>query len=512
MIKGWIDVKPVIDDKNGLGHCCEVDATNNGKSTALAKINKIQSFSKGVVPHSGPNFREIVFMKYLMAILLSGGFLTTNAQNADLKTIDRLQGDIQKYMQLSRVAGLSVGVIYNGRLIWQQGFGVMNTETGKPVTSQTVFECNSLSKPVFAYGVMQLVRSGRLNLDTPVVRYMDTGWHISRDSRINLVTARMLLSHSSGLKDISENEAGFNFNPGERWQYAPAGYQVLTQVVERITSEPIEQYMKEAVLAPLGMVNSSFTWLPQYDSLRAYSHNWQGKVAGPPFKWQHGAGCCSLQSTPEDYSRFIIAIMHDTTGIVIPQIKTGTEWPDIAWGIGWGLEMHGTDTTIWHWGDGGNSKDYIVADLAHNNAVVLFSNSQNGLFFVRELLTMTLGRKYQSPEFLGYQRYDSPSWLALESIMANGAAAFLQTFHKDSLSEAQLNTIGYRLTEAGKLADAVAILQRNAADHPASANAWDSLAEACAKAGDEKAARQYYQKSLQLKPANKKAENWLRNH
>lgn len=446
----------------------------------------------------------------LLFLLACAG--ATFAQQGVDSAITRLQAFIPAFMQQSNIPGAAIAVIRNGKLVWQQGFGVANADTKLPVTNQTVFECNSLSKPVFAYGVMLLVQGGKLNLDTPLERYMDTRWHPGKDARMARVTARMLLAHMGGLKYISQNEVGFNFNPGESWQYSPVGYDILTKVVEHITGMPVETYMYNAVLKPLGMAGSSFVWQPQYDSLRVYQHNWQGHVAGGLYKWPHGAGCCSMQTTTADYSRFVIAFMQNTLGMAVPQINANSKFPSVAWGLGWGLEKQGDTMNIWHWGDGGNSKDYIVANLTTKDAVIFFANSQNGLFFIKEVLAAALGRNYQSTEFLGYQRYDSPSWVSLQTIAAKGAKAFLHKFKKGDLDEEQVNTIGYRLMEAGKLEDAKAMLLKNTVDYPASWNTWDSLAEACAKAGDNKAATGYYKKSLELNPDNKGAADWLKAH
>ena len=95
------------------------------------------------------------------------------------------------------VPGLSIAVIRNGKLAWNHGFGVKNAETKEPVTEDIVFEAASLSKPVFAYAVLKLVDSGKLELDTPLVKYLNRPY-IENDDRVNLITARRVLTHTTG--------------------------------------------------------------------------------------------------------------------------------------------------------------------------------------------------------------------------------------------------------------------------------------------------------------------------
>ena len=79
--------------------------------------------------------------------------------------------DLPRQMQALGVPGLGMAVVEQGRLAWSAEFGVANAVLGTPVDARTLFEAASLSKPVFAYAVLQLVDQGRLQLDTPLVRY-----------------------------------------------------------------------------------------------------------------------------------------------------------------------------------------------------------------------------------------------------------------------------------------------------------------------------------------------------
>ena len=100
----------------------------------------------------------------------------------------RLEIDIPVLLEKSDVPGMSIALIRDGRVVWSKGFGVSNGVTKKPVTNKTIFEAASLSKPVFAYAVLRLVDEGKLNLDTPLNKYLGNNYDVVGDGRINLIT------------------------------------------------------------------------------------------------------------------------------------------------------------------------------------------------------------------------------------------------------------------------------------------------------------------------------------
>jgi len=142
----------------------------------------------------------------------------------------------------------------------------MNAATKKPVTNETVFEAASLSKPVFAYGVLKLVDQGKLDLDTPLNKYLGNNYDVVDDPRINLITARHVLSHTSGFPNWRDNDRTKNllihFTPGDKWSYSGEGMVYLSKVIEKITGLSLEDFMQQTVLQPLGMTSSSYIWHP----------------------------------------------------------------------------------------------------------------------------------------------------------------------------------------------------------------------------------------------------------
>src|SRR5687768_16205813 len=321
-----------------------------------------------------------------------------------------LRDFIPRMMQHVGVPGLSIAVIRSGRIIWAQGFGVRNKETGEPVTTDTPFEAASFSKAAFAYAVLKLCDRGKLSLDTPLWNYRPDYFLPAADARSKLITTRMILSHSSGLHFRPDDKSvQIHSTPGEKWFYSAMGYGYLQRVVEHVTGQPLEEFMQTNVLRPFGMRNSSYDWNEQYEKMAARGHDPNGqRVAGQNFyeKFRGFApsekakilevqpedaapgAAFSLTTTPTDYARFLIRILKPTPGdsvhlssrltkeMLTPQIKVSTP---ISWGLGWTIESGEAGTAFYHYGNAGTLQHLAVGLRDPQAGVVIMTNSGNGL-------------------------------------------------------------------------------------------------------------------------------------
>ena len=439
--------------------------------------------------------------------------------------IAKLEADIPSLLQQSDVPGLSIALIRNGKLVWSGAFGVSNADTRKPVDANTVFEAASLSKPVFAYAVLKLVDQGKLALDSPLNRYLGNNYDVVNDDRINLITARRVLSHTSGFPNWRDNDGTktllIHFKPGEKFSYSGEGMVYLSKVVSAITGLRFEEFMQEYALRPLGMTASSYIWRSRYDTLKAYRHDLLGHLAGrnqPPDAKEDtahddGNAAASLQTTAGDYARFVIALMKGTglkkttwEQMLTPQIRVDSTYPPVAWGLGIGLETMPEGEYCWHWGDNGNAKAYVTAFLPDKNAVVYFADGSNGLSFTKELLDDAIGGDHPAVAHLNYERYNSPGRLLLKAAIAKGASEALKDYREQRngklIDESSMNQLGYALIGMKRLDDAILVFAQNTVDYPQSWNVWDSLAEAYMDKGDKEQAIADYEKSLQLNPGN----------
>jgi CubicO group peptidase (beta-lactamase class C family) len=324
-------------------------------------------------------------------------------------TIAKLEKDAPELMKKDRVPGLEIGVIRNGKTTWLHAFGVKDVRTNQPVTNETTFEAASLSKPVFAYAVLKLVEQGKLGLDVPLTTYLPKPY-IAGDERLGKITARLVLSHRSGLPNWPGDDGlHIYFTPGERFSYSGAGYIYLQRVVEQITGKPLNEYMTEAVFTPLGMTSSSYVWRPDFDAVTAIGHD---EKETPEKKWKPDeAGAAStLNTTAHDYALFVEAILNGKG--LKPATVREMETPEIAldptcricikeepknlsttlfWGLGWGIQRKDGREELWHWGDNGSFKAFVMAEPKSKSAVVLFTNSTNGLDLAHPLIDDAMG-------------------------------------------------------------------------------------------------------------------------
>src|SRR5579862_9229165 len=331
----------------------------------------------------------------------AGGRLDAASQARDVAAGDaafaRLHKDIPGLMNQAEVPGMAVVVLRDGKVRWAENFGVKNVKSGMAVDDRTVFEAASLSKPVFAYAVLKLVDQGKLGLDVPLTKYLPKPY-IEGDDRLAKITARLILSHRSGLPNWPGDDGlHIYFTPGERFSYSGEGYIYLQRVVEQITGKPLNEYMTEAVFTPLGMTSSSYVWRPEFDALTAHGHD---ENEAPEKKWKPDeAGAAStLNTTAKDYALFVEAILNGKG--LKPATLREMETPQIAldpacricikqepknlsttlfWGLGWGIQRKGGREELWHWGDNGNFKAFVMAEPKSKSAVVIFTNSANGI-------------------------------------------------------------------------------------------------------------------------------------
>ncbi len=458
------------------------------------------------------------------------------------QVVARLVKHVPQLMKDGEVPGLAIALVRDGEVVWQRGFGVKNSKTKAPVDDTTVFEAASLSKPVFAYAVLSLVDSGKFDLDKPLNQYLPGNYDVGKDSRLSQITARHVLSHTTGFPNWrSEKTLKIHFTPGERFSYSGEGFVYLAKVIEHLTGEAFDDFMKRVVFQPLGMTSSSYVWQPRYDKLLSFRHNALGHALGqnkPPARFANVANAAaSLRTTVQDYGRFVAAILKGTglkpetrKLMLTPQVQVceggsnsvdrpdANRLPDVAWGLGWGLQTTTDGLSFWHWGDQGDSKAYIVAFDRTKNGVVVLTNSANGLSIMREIVADAVGGAQPGMDWLDYERYDSPRRSLFHEILARGTDEALREFRGKhngdpaaaTLSENQWNSLGYDLLGLGQVNDAIEVFAQNVDDYPASWNAYDSLAEAYEALGEAVLASRNYKRSLELNPKNDHATERLK--
>ena len=321
----------------------------------------------------------------------------------------KLDQVIPRLMREAGVPGLTVAVIRDETVIWTGAFGVTSAASGLPVGDDTIFEAASLSKPVFAYGVLKLHERGILELDRPLVDYLPapyhdfdhlrTAMHDPADARLQRVTARHILSHSAGFGNWETDRIGrIHFQPGERFAYAGEGYMFLQRVVEHLTGVPLAPYLAATVLTPLEMHDSSFVWQERFRDRVARGHGGRSKSAGNT--WSEAFSAYSLYTTALDYARFVVETMRTVergpevlnTRTLREMVRPAIRVSDaLSWGLGWGIDATPAGDYFWQWGDLGDFHNFALGSRARRDGLTVFSNSERGLSIFGALIQAALG-------------------------------------------------------------------------------------------------------------------------
>lgn len=319
------------------------------------------------------------------------------------------------------VPGLSIAIVRNAKLSWRRGFGVMDNGSKAPVANDTVFEVASMSKPVFAYAVMKLCEQGVMDLDTPLTHYTSERF-LEGDPRLDLITARHVLSHTSGFQNWrSKNEPlKIHFTPGERHLYSGEGYNYLQSVVTHLTGRSsqkdcatyeaglrvcatdIDSYLKTNLLVPLGMGASGYVWTDRYVQLAARPHDMNGrplsKTKPTATDAARYAAAGGLHTTPTDYAKFMVEIIAprkpdvwrlrkaSLDEMVRPQTKVEDHDDySILWALGWRIAHTKDGDLINHGGDNQGFHSFAEASIKRKSAFVILTNGDNGADLIKKL-------------------------------------------------------------------------------------------------------------------------------
>jgi CubicO group peptidase (beta-lactamase class C family) len=251
------------------------------------------------------------------------------------------------------------------------------------VEADSVFAAASLSKPVFACGVVSLVDEGLLDLDRPLGEYLTEPYPVD-DARAASITARMVLSHTTGFPNWRQDGPLFlRWSPGTRWGYSGEGYSYLQQVVERLTGTTLDKFLARAVLRPLGMNDSTFAWQDIDESRLARGHSHDGSLLPPFHPPQFKAAAGAMFTTACDYLLFLVHALAGDHRMFEPQVRIDDE---LAWGIGWGIERTDRGDAVWQWGDDPGYKNFVIGLEADRRGVVVFTNGDGGAAVYSELV------------------------------------------------------------------------------------------------------------------------------
>lgn len=437
------------------------------------------------------------------------------------KQIDEL---MHRYVDNGQFNG-TVLVSDNGKLVFKKGYGLANMEYSIPNTTDTKFRLASLTKQFTAMLIMQLVEQGKLRLDGKITDYLADYPKAAGDK----ITLHHLLTHTSGIPNYSDlpdyrtfernryrpadlikkfSELPLTFEPGSTFAYSNSGYIILGTIIEKVAGKPYEKVLQENIFTPLQMYNTgydnSYKILPKrasgYDRWNLIYQNTSYMDMSIPY----AAG--ALYSTVEDLALWDQALHTDkllsasSKAILFTPYKNGYAY---GWGVGkiQAGRLKDSVEVMAHQGAVNGFKTSIIRIPTNKQLVVLLDNtgSSNLSTIQTNIIKILYNQAFDLPKV-------SVAYILGYAIQNNSLADALNQFEKIKknpaydLNEQDINQMGYNLIDAGKIKEAIALMNINVIQFPRSANAFDSRGETYMRNGEKAKAILDYKKSLELDP------------
>lgn len=318
--------------------------------------------------------------------------------------IDSINSYVKLKMEEMNIPGVSYAIINNGELVFHNVMGHTNLETKEPVNNTTLFEGASTSKPVFASLIMLLVEDEKLDLDTPIYTYLDenTRANYAYDARYQKITARMVLSHTTGFPNWrGKNELTISFEPGTDFSYSGEGYQFLVAAIKSILqtdSQGLENYFQKRIAEPLGMVHTKFVQdeynrshkaFPHFNGVKKEKNNWTADEFN---------AASAIHTESKEFSKWLIAIMEgsllsesNSSDLLKDQITSSkapslaTNEGAIAWTLGFAKYKNSGHTVYGHEGNNDGFNGLFLFDKEKKWGMIQFNNANEVYDFGYEL-------------------------------------------------------------------------------------------------------------------------------
>lgn len=345
-----------------------------------------------------------------------------------------IQKRLEQLVDSVKIAGLQVAIINGNKTVWTSSLGYKDIENSQRLNDSTVMYAASLTKPVASYIFLRLVEKGIFSLDRPVHTYLKKPigeypkWKDLADDTVsfNLITPRMLLSHSSGLpvlRQLYGNKTNLIARPGEKFYYSNEGINLIGVVMEEYTGRKLEDIAREEVFGPLQMPHTSMIWEKPFESNFSYAYFQDGKKYGSERR-ETSRAAGSMSTTAADYAKFFINLMKEKGlkrssyqqllsaqipvtskrgfGPLRDSVTHENDSIKLSWGLGIGLFQSPYGKGFFHTGHGDANQNYAVAFPEKGIAVVLLSNSENFERVSSLIVKACIGDSYSPFKWLGH--------------------------------------------------------------------------------------------------------------
>ncbi len=273
---------------------------------------------------------SVLLPLFILGTIMPSMFNFTSIDNVDNLDDLKLEFEekIPKLLKKYRATGVSVALISDYKINWLQSFGYSDIESEELIdTNSTYFQLASISKPMAAWGVMNLWENGSIDLDAPVNTYL-TRFQLESDTYdVDMVTPRRLLSHTAGtslhgfggfepdaeLPSIEDILSSIEllYEPGTAWSYSGGGYTILQLLIEEVSGIPYSDYLEQEIFQPMGLdIRANWDIDIHEDTATSYTHFYKPK---PNYVFT-ALAAAGHYSTVEQLAQFAMAEMKGPNG------------------------------------------------------------------------------------------------------------------------------------------------------------------------------------------------------
>lgn len=455
------------------------------------------------------------------------------------KTLEasKIEAIVRKQKKLFDVPGIAVGMLKDNKIIFADAYGVQGLDTQDALTTKSLFHMASVSKPFVATAIVQLMEKGKINLDEKLTEYLP--YFTMADERYKNITIKHMLSHTSGIPDVEDYEwdkpqydegaieryvrsqktVTLDFTPGEKYTYSNTAFDILCDVIAKVSGMTFEAYVKKNIFEPVGMVNSTF-FKPEVakdvaTKPHVFGDSLQMVVSKVyPYNRRH-AGSSTLHSNVEDMLLWgkvnlnkgtingkRIYTEESYTLLTTLQTPEGQRKIGLSWFLG---KLNESPINYHSGGDTGYStffgfmpdKKAVIVMMANtdrfwtaNNALMLLKNS-----IFNDSLKPKGAIHYKLKDY----------------ILKNDIAKVKEVYFAEKQKSPQdytfdggdIDDLGYWLLKRKHLEKALDVFKFNIELEPKHAGWYDSVADAYRAMDSVDVAIEWYKKALEIKPDQK---------
>ncbi|MFO7882754.1 MAG: serine hydrolase domain-containing protein [Kosmotogaceae bacterium] len=350
-----------------------------------------------------------IFFTWIMAISCYLSALGATYGDKPLEElIAHLEHRIPALMDSYNIPGVAIALVEDGETAWVKAYGHADLEEGRIMTSDTYCRVQSISKSVTAWGVMKLVEQGKVDLDSPYLRYLTDWTFPDSEYPVDEITVRQLLSLSAGMplgnvvqrfsptdevpsiRTVLSEEAIAFREPGTSFHYSNVSINLLELLIEEVSDRDFADYIQEEILTPLGMHHSSYKWSKDFEPPVPNGYDLKNRPV--PVYVYAGRASGGLFASAEDIASFISAGMtgpyHKNHGVLKPETIEMLYMPQVEmsgfyaqafdyYGLGHLIEILPDGTTaVSHGGQGAGIMTHFHSVPEDGRGIVILTNSQ----------------------------------------------------------------------------------------------------------------------------------------